>query len=57
MIRTSGESRISNLLLCQLAYPEFIFTPSYRPDFIVNRLIECLKENEKKDRRFESIKE
>ena len=41
MIRTSGESRISNFLLYQLAYSEFIFTPTYWPDFTVEKLIEC----------------
>ena len=57
MIRTSGESRISNFLLYQLAYSEFIFTPTYWPDFTVEKLIECLKEYETRDRRFGAIKE
>ena len=57
MIRTSGESRISNFLLYQLAYSEFIFTPTFWPDFTVEKLIECLKEYEKRDRRFGAIKE
>ena len=57
MIRTSGESRISNFLLYQLAYSEFIFTPTYWPDFTVEKLIEWLKECETRDRRFGAIKE
>lgn len=57
MIRTSGEKRLSNFLLYQLAYSEFIFTDTYWPDFTVEKLIECLKEYEKRDRRFGAIKE
>ena len=57
MIRTSGEIRISNFLLYQLAYSEFIFTNTCWPDFTPEKLIECLKEYEKRDRRFGSIKE
>lgn len=56
MIRTSGEVRLSNYLLYQLAYAELIFTPVYWPDFTKDRLIECLKEFESRDRRFGSIK-
>ena len=56
MIRTSGEVRLSNYLLYQLAYSEFIFTPTYWPDFTKEKLIECLKEYESRDRRFGSIK-
>ena len=56
MIRTSGEVRLSNYLLYQLAYAEFIFTPTYWPDFTKEKLIDCLKEYELRDRRFGSIK-
>ena len=56
MIRTSGEVRLSNYLLYQLAYSEFIFTPTYWPDFTKDKLYECLKEYELRDRRFGSIK-
>lgn len=52
MIRTSGEQRLSNYLLYQLAYAEFIFTPTYWPDFDRNEFIKCLKEYETRDRRF-----
>ena len=44
MIRTSGECRLSNYLLYQLAYSEFIFTPTYWPDFKKEEFINCLKE-------------
>lgn len=56
MIRTSGEVRLSNFLLYQLAYAELVFTPHYWPDFTVSKLHECLKEYEERDRRFGSIK-
>lgn len=52
MIRTSGEQRLSNYLLYQLAYAEFIFTPTYWPDFKKENLIECLKEYCSRNRRF-----
>ena len=57
MIRTSGEERLSNYLLYQLAYSEFIFTPTYWPDFKEKQLVECLKEYCDRDRRFGAIKE
>ena len=57
MIRTSGECRLSNYLLYQLAYSEFIFTPTYWPDFKKEEFINCLKEYCLRDRRFGSIKE
>ena len=57
MIRTSGEERVSNFLLYQLAYSEFIFTKTCWPDFTPKKLVECLKEYEKRDRRFGAIKE
>lgn len=52
LIRTSGEQRISNYMLWQLAYAEFIFTPTYWPDFKRENLIECLKEYELRNRRY-----
>lgn len=57
LIRTSGEQRLSNFLLYQLAYAEFIFTPTYWPDFKEKQLIECLREFELRDRRFGAIVE
>ncbi len=52
LIRTSGEQRLSNYMLYQLAYAEFIFTPTYWPDFKRAELIECLKEYCNRNRRF-----
>ena len=57
MIRTSGEQRLSNYLLYQLAYSEFIFTPTYWPDFTKDKFEECLKEYATRDRRYGKIKE
>lgn len=57
LIRTSGESRLSNFLLYQLAYAEFIFTPTYWPDFKEKEFVSCLKEYCSRDRRFGAIKE
>lgn len=57
MIRTSGECRLSNYLLYQLAYSEMIFTPTYWPDFKPDKFVECLDEFCQRDRRFGSIKE
>ncbi len=55
MIRTSGEQRLSNYLLYQLAYAEFIFTPTYWPDFKKDDLIKCLEEYCSRNRRFGSL--
>ena len=55
MIRTSGEQRLSNYLLYQLAYSEFIFTPTYWPDFTKEKFEECIKEFSKRDRRYGKI--
>lgn len=57
MIRTSGEQRLSNYLLYQLAYSEFIFTPTYWPDFHKENFEECLKEYQTRDRRYGKIVE
>lgn len=56
MIRTSGEQRISNYLLWQLAYAEFIFPKVPWPAFTKKELIKCLKEYENRDRRYGGIK-
>ena len=55
MIRTSGEIRISNFLLWQLAYTELYFTNKYWPDFDKNELIQAILEFNKKQRRFGGI--
>ena len=52
VIRTSGETRISNFLLMQSAYAEFIFTPVLWPDFGKDELLACLAEYAKRERRF-----
>ena len=57
LIRTSGENRLSNFLLYQLAYSEFVFTPTHWPDFKEKQLIECIQEFETRDRRFGKIVE
>lgn len=56
MIRTSGEQRLSNFLLWQLAYAEFIFTETFWPDFDEQKLHECLLEYQSRDRRFGGLK-
>lgn len=52
MIRTSGESRISNYLLYQLAYSELYFTPVHWPEFRKPQLIEALLNYQQRERRF-----
>ncbi|CAJ1188358.1 isoprenyl transferase [Companilactobacillus paralimentarius] len=55
LIRTSGEERISNFMLWQLAYTEMIFDDSYWPDFTVDDLVEDIKEFDRRDRRYGSV--
>lgn len=52
LIRTSGEMRISNFLLWQIAYAEIAVTDTLWPDFTRNELIQILKEYQGRDRRF-----
>jgi undecaprenyl diphosphate synthase len=52
MIRTSGEYRISNFLLYQLAYSELYFTPTLWPDFRKENLYEALLSYQNRERRF-----
>lgn len=52
MIRTSGEHRISNFLLYQLAYAELYFTNTRWPDFRKQHLYEAIKDFQKRERRF-----
>jgi len=52
MIRTSGEHRISNFLLWQLAYAELYFTPVMWPDFSENHFYEAIVSFQKRERRF-----
>ena len=55
LIRTSGENRISNFLLWQIAYTEFYFCKKLWPDFGKNDLKEAIIEYQKRDRRFGKI--
>ncbi len=52
LIRTSGESRISNFLLWQLAYTEMFFTPTLWPDFRRREALLALLEYQRRERRF-----
>ncbi|MDX2109763.1 MAG: polyprenyl diphosphate synthase [Verrucomicrobiota bacterium] len=52
IIRTSGESRVSNFLLMQAAYAEFYFTPKYWPDFAPEDFAAALEWYRKRERRF-----
>lgn len=55
MVRTSGEQRLSNYLLWQLAYAEFIFTDYSWPEFTVDKLHEIIEEFNKRNRRFGGV--
>ena len=52
MIRTSGEHRISNFLLWQLAYAEFHFTPTLWPDFKKKSFFDAVRDFQNRERRF-----
>ncbi len=56
IIRTSGEFRISNFLLWQLAYSELYITKTYWPDFKRDELYEAIKSFQKRDRRYGEVK-
>lgn len=57
LIRTSGEYRLSNYLLWQIAYAELFFTPTLWPDFRREHLYEALADYQKRERRFGKISE
>lgn len=57
LIRTSGEQRLSNYLLWQLAYTEFYFTDVYWPDFNREELIKACEKYNKRERRYGGVKE
>lgn len=57
MIRTSGELRLSNYLLWQLAYSEFYFTDVPWPDFKKEELIKAIEKYNERDRRYGGVKE
>ena len=57
MIRTSGELRLSNFLLWQLAYTEFYFTDVAWPDFNKAELVKAIEKYNQRDRRYGGVKE
>ena len=57
MIRTSGELRLSNFLLWQMAYTEFYFTDVAWPDFNKAELIKAIEKYNQRDRRYGGVKE
>ena len=57
MIRTSGEQRLSNYLLWQLAYSEFYFTDVPWPDFTKKELVKAIEEYNHRHRRFGGVEE
>jgi len=52
LIRTGGEMRVSNYLLWQIAYSEFVVIPEFWPEFDKEKLAECIKEFAKRNRRW-----
>lgn len=57
LIRTSGESRISNFLLWELAYAELYFSPVFWPDFRKNNFYQAIVDFQQRERRFGKISE
>ena len=57
LIRTSGEMRVSNFLLWQIAYAEIWVTETYWPDFRARHLLEAVLAYQKRDRRYGGIHE
>jgi undecaprenyl diphosphate synthase len=57
VIRTSGEFRVSNFLLWQIAYSEFVITEIYWPDFNRHHLYESIRAFQKRERRFGKVSE
>jgi undecaprenyl diphosphate synthase len=55
LIRTSGEMRISNFLLWQIAYSEIFVTPTLWPDFSRDELLQILKDFQQRERRFGAV--
>jgi len=57
IIRTSGEFRVSNFLLWQIAYSEFVILDVYWPDFSRSHLYEAIRQYQKRERRFGKVSE
>jgi undecaprenyl diphosphate synthase len=57
LIRTSGEERISNFLLWEVAYSELWFTPVFWPDFTRETLYEAIRDFQKRQRRFGALED
>ncbi|MFJ2740866.1 polyprenyl diphosphate synthase [Streptomyces sp. NPDC087440] len=55
VIRTSGEQRISNFMLWQVAYAEWVFPPVLWPDFRASHFVDCLHAYRLRDRRFGGV--
>jgi undecaprenyl diphosphate synthase len=55
LVRTSGEFRISNYLLWELAYAELVFTDVLWPDFRRDHLFEAIREFQRRERRFGAV--
>lgn len=55
LIRTSGEKRISNFLLWQMAYTEFVFSPTLWPDFSPDDLDQALETYQQRERRYGAV--
>jgi undecaprenyl diphosphate synthase len=55
LVRTSGEFRISNYLLWELAYSELVFTDVLWPDFRREHLWEAIREYQRRERRFGDV--
>jgi undecaprenyl diphosphate synthase len=55
LIRTSGEFRISNFMLWETAYAEFVFTETLWPDFRREHLFEAVREFQRRDRRYGGV--
>ena len=57
LIRTGGEFRLSNFLICQVAYSEIYVTKKYWPEFRENELLKAIEEYQSRERRFGKIVE
>jgi len=57
IIRTSGEFRVSNFLLWQIAYSEFVILDVFWPDFSKQHLFDAIKQYQKRERRFGKVSE